>query len=79
MKYVVINYKGMPTPILFPEYVEHNFMSNLGAKITSAAKVGIPEATVDSVFCHGLSISLGSKPSPEDDDLIIRAMKFVEL
>lgn len=80
MKYVMLEFNGIPAPILFPDYVPHKAVSVelshvLGQKIKSAGFVSIGE----TVETSGHSESLGVSSNPDDAKIIATVLGLKEL
>jgi ribosome modulation factor len=58
MKYVIVSVQGVPTPILFPDHLNHCDMVPQGCKVTAAGFFHIEEG---KVLVHDGSTSLGMK------------------
>lgn len=79
-KYIVIEYMGIETPILFPNFVEHSEMG-ITSKVISAGffEVGASPTKEDSmdidVSVFGKSTTLDKKSRKEDAALIKRLLR----
>lgn len=78
MKYIIFEIDGLPSPVLFPEYVPH---STVALSLQSEeAKAGHAVRAVSAGFCfrakadrvqiHGRSESLNLDSRPEDSQII---------
>ena len=82
MKYIIFqNLNGKKIPILFPEdesyqQVADTFKRATTLTISSAGKVSINDS---DLFCHSAANDIGYKPTPDDEQTIIRAMKETDL
>lgn len=83
MKYVMIDFGGTETPIMFPEFLPHTMMA--GRNIVSAGEFniyGTDEPLPNACCCEnairvsvfGESISLKVKSRPEDAEIIARTL-----
>jgi len=66
VKYVVINYHGDDTMIIFPGYIQHATMAKIGCVIISAGFVNMKTKA-----CYGESVSLKVKSDPELDNILL--------
>jgi len=76
MKYVIIEKGTDEIPIIFPNFIQHDFFSD--RKIISAGYVDIyPDDNGFLIYhAYGKSISLGLQARKEDSELIERSMNF---
>lgn len=85
MKYVIMDYLGLDTPFLFPEWVDYSHVCNnrdlaIGAGFCSIdgtgkrIDVGYCIKNDFEVFCHGKSVTLGKESRGEEDAKLIRKM-----
>ena len=82
-KYVIAEVHGLETPIIFPEWVDHNSITS--KKVVSAGFVTFiggdkPWDTIYvsneiEVICSGGSVTLQKKSRDEDADIIKRMLK----
>ena len=81
MKYVIAEIKGLVTPFIFPDFVDHGYIFEYkpGVKIISAGKFSIHSDVMTgytSYNPYGESTSLKVKSRPEDADIIKHAFEF---
>lgn len=77
MKYVILDYQGLETPMLFPCFWNHADIANaISGYGTPVAAGFLKMDDLGNLYVTGESISLKVKSRPEDLELIIKNIKF---
>lgn len=72
-KYIVFQYQGLPTPVVFPSFIEHADVQIKGAKPLSAGFCHIVDK--NEVYVSGKSLSLNLETAEGDAQLIAKLLK----
>ena len=72
MKYVINDYSGIETPIIFPDWVSHDTYGNFNTISAGFVRFNSPT----DIVTFGKSTSLGKQSRNEDANIIKRALAF---
>lgn len=70
-KYIMVEVEGLPTPIIFPGYINHSDMVRMmGLTREHVLSAGFVQFSDDGIVPYGESISLGVISRPEDKAIL---------
>lgn len=71
LKYVIVERQGIESPILFPQWIQHKEVENLGRVVSAGECEVYVSESEQKVYAFGESVSLGVKSRGSTDATVI--------